>query len=456
MCSQNKQLIAAQVVDSCGKSGRRETPQERSDEEAPDPPSESGDLRGNQQRCLTDTIFKDNLPTLPLSHILSLLRTMNRKGVKIVKLEQQTTIVAIVFFLFISTFVMFSYYILDKKITNYFEPSTEENGNNSDNNTSGNNMIRNNIDNQINGNNTTIENNVENSVDGTMDGSIENDIQNNVDGEGDHSLDNNISNNISVDVQVTVTNNVSNDVKKNEQNGSNDNGNNGGNGDEDGNRDDEEFPDLVWGVDSASLTTPDFYACVRENFGEPLVWGRYLGDKEGVSFGLTDDQVELIQSEGAKILLIYNQFEDGTGYENGRDQAQNAIRLAEEIGAPEGVAVFANVEPIYPIDSDFITGWYDVMTDSQYEPGIYGIFDPERDLYVEFNAAADANEEIRENTYLWTAAPNVGITTEAEAPEFNPTGPEGALVWGWQYGIDAETCNIDTNWFVGDLMDVLW
>ena len=376
------------------------------------------------------------------------------------KLEQQTTIVAIVFFLFISTFVMFSYYNLDKKITNYFEPATEENGNNSDNDTSGNNMIRNNIDNQINGNNTTIENNVENSVDGTMDGSIENDIQNNVDGEGDHSLDNNISNNISVNVQVTVTNNVSNDVKKNEQNGSNGNGNNNGNGngngDEDGNRDNEEFPDLVWGVDSASLTTPEFYACVRENFGEPLVWGRYLGDKEGVSFGLTADQVDLIQSEGAKILLIYNQFEDGTGYENGREQAQNAIRLAEEIGAPDGVAVFANVEPIYPIDADFITGWYEVMSDSQYELGIYGIFDPERELYIEFNAAADANEDIRENTYLWTAAPNVGITTEADAPEFNPTGPEGALVWGWQYGIDAETCNIDTNWFVGDLMDVLW
>ncbi|MGR3762500.1 hypothetical protein [Rossellomorea sp. NS-SX7] len=46
----------------------------------------------------------------------------------------------------------------------------------------------------------------------------------------------------------------------------------------------------------------------------------------------------------------------------------------------------------------------------------------------------------------------VGITTLADAPE----APDNSLALGWQYGIDAEACNIDTNLFDRDLFDVLW
>jgi hypothetical protein len=46
-----EQLIGVQDEDSCGKSVLGETPQERSDEEAHQPPAESEVLHGNQMRC---------------------------------------------------------------------------------------------------------------------------------------------------------------------------------------------------------------------------------------------------------------------------------------------------------------------------------------------------------------------------------------------------------------------
>jgi hypothetical protein len=61
-----------------------------------------------------------------------------------------------------------------------------------------------------------------------------------------------------------------------------------------------------------------------------------------------------------------------------------------------------------------------------------------------------------ENNWVWTAAPNVGITTEENAPEYNPEAPEDSLIAGWQYGIDAETCNIDTVHYNGDALEVFW
>ncbi|WP_077618483.1 glycoside hydrolase domain-containing protein [Bacillus sinesaloumensis] len=218
----------------------------------------------------------------------------------------------------------------------------------------------------------------------------------------------------------------------------------------------DDLPDIVWGIDSASETTTDFYACVKENFGDPVIFGRYLGDREGISAGLTEEQVKIIHAKGDFILPIYNHFNDATGYDNGVSQANEAIKMADELGIPEGVAIFADIEPDYPVDSEFIRGWFETIEGSQYKSGIYGVFDPEQALFAAYQEAGQNNPAIIEQNYIWTAAPSIGITAEAKAPEFNPSAPEGSLAWGWQYGLDAETCNIDTNLFKGELVDVLW
>ncbi|GAA0341516.1 DUF1906 domain-containing protein [Bacillus carboniphilus] len=215
-------------------------------------------------------------------------------------------------------------------------------------------------------------------------------------------------------------------------------------------------PAISWGVDSASITNSEMFACVRENFGEPAVWGRYLGDKEGVSFGLTENEAQLLHAEGTSILLIYNHFTDARGYDHGMQQGNQAIEYAKNLGAPAGVTIFADIEPNYPVNDAFIRGWHDALAESDYTPGIYGIFSPDRELTSAFLTASEANPNVKKNTNIWSAFPQVGITSQQNAPDFQGEGPDGSRLYGWQYGIDAETCNIDTNLFKAEMFDFLW
>jgi len=210
---------------------------------------------------------------------------------------------------------------------------------------------------------------------------------------------------------------------------------------------------IIWGVDSASPADDNSYQCVVNNFGDPDVWGRYLGDREGISVGLSADEAEFLHTKDTKILIIYNHVNDATGYDRGVQHAEQAISFAKDIGVPEGVALFLDVEPSYPVDSAFMKGWYDKLIDSAYHPAVYGVFNEGSALLTAFTAM---EQDIQENIIVWTAHPQEGIAAKENAPEFNPQGPDHALMYGWQYGLEAETCHIDTNLFQSDITDFLW
>lgn len=340
---------------------------------------------------------------------------------------------------------------------------------------------------------STVSNNVENNINGDK-ADVNNSIDNKLNNSSDNKIENNITNNINVHVDVNVSNHVKNDVdgskqvkedadkeqekiddsgsKEDEKNKSDkkDQSSDGGksNNSDDSNHkekpnkeeksDDnrEKATDTVWGVDSASKTTEEMLTCVRDNFGNPKVWGRYLGDNTDVSTGITKEEVEFLHSNDIQLLLIWNHFNDATGYENGKEEAKKAIEQAEKLGVPEGVAIFADIEPSYPVDSEFIRGWYDELSQSKYKPGIYGIFENEKKLTKAFHDAVKKNKKILEETFIWTAAPSEKITKEANAPKYRPDAPENARIAGWQYGIDAKSCNIDTNLFNTDMKSILW
>ncbi|MFD1849862.1 glycoside hydrolase domain-containing protein [Oceanobacillus bengalensis] len=230
------------------------------------------------------------------------------------------------------------------------------------------------------------------------------------------------------------------------------NGDDGNNEEEEGNNEESE-QQLYWGIDSASYTTEDLYACVVDNFGDPEVWGRYLGDREDISAGLDTDEVAYLHENGIPILVIYNHVNDARGYDHGVEHGESAIAMAEELGVPEGVAIFVDIEPNYPVDAAFMEGWYEALEASAYYPAVYGVFDEGSELDESYKAMA---EEIQEKMIVWTAFPQEEITTKDNAPEFNPQGPDTSLLYGWQYAIDAETCNIDTNLFTNEMMDYLW
>lgn len=210
---------------------------------------------------------------------------------------------------------------------------------------------------------------------------------------------------------------------------------------------------IYWGVDSASYTDEELYMCVQDNFGEPEIWGRYLGDKEGVSEGLDTDEVTFLHDHDIHILIIYNHFTDATSYDHGVAEAEEAIQYAKDLDIPESVAIFGDIEPDYPVDSEFLEGWYDTISDSDYNPGIYGVFDEESALLEAFE---EIDEEALTGTIVWSAYPQEEMTTKENAPEYQPEGPSEAPLYGWQYAIKAKTCHIDTNLFQENMIDYVW
>jgi hypothetical protein len=218
----------------------------------------------------------------------------------------------------------------------------------------------------------------------------------------------------------------------------------------------QEQPQILWGVDTASKLDQAFLQCVVDNYGKPAVFGRYLETKEGVSTGLTPEEVELLHKQGIKIIPIYNHFTNATTYENGAQEAQAAIAYAQQIGIPEGKAIFADIEPTYPVDEAFIQGWVDTLLGSPYEPGIYGVFTNDSELTAAYQAAIASNQNVQSQTIIWSSNPDPGVTPQANAPEYQPGAPENVPVSIWQYGIDGETCNIDTNLIQSNILDFLW
>src|SRR5699024_1280789 len=83
---------------------------------------------------------------------------------------------------------------------------------------------------------------------------------------------------------------------------SNDDSQTGSNTNSESDQGNGDSPTIYWGVDSASYTDEDLLQCVQDNFGQADVWGRYLGDKEGVSQGLDTDEVSRLHENDVQIL----------------------------------------------------------------------------------------------------------------------------------------------------------
>lgn len=201
----------------------------------------------------------------------------------------------------------------------------------------------------------------------------------------------------------------------------------------------------VWGVDSASPVNQELFECVRNKFGLPKFWGRYLTDIQDVSSGLTKQEINFIRSKGIKILPIYNVIREAVGYEQGIIAARNAVFHARRLDLPIGTVLFANVENFFSVDGGWIRGWVETFFPTGYRPGFY--HDPVKGDFAEaYCQAVKQNKEVAVQAILWSAEPETGATSERKAPKFNPAKPNcKANVWLWQFGRDAKQCPIDTN-----------
>ncbi|WP_017470443.1 glycoside hydrolase domain-containing protein [Amphibacillus jilinensis] len=212
----------------------------------------------------------------------------------------------------------------------------------------------------------------------------------------------------------------------------------------------------IWGVDSANEATKDLYDCVLTQFGKPEYWGRYLTRVEGASEGITTEEVQLLHNSNTKIMPIYNDFLEAIGERQGLIVAQNAIFHARRLGIPKGKILVANIENFFNIDAAFISGFVEAMYISDYKPGLY--HDPDQGQFDRaYCEAVELNDRVAEQTVLWSAEPEYGVTGRRDAPPFQPSEPNcRSNVWGWQYGRDAEACPIDTNLIDQRFYNMLW
>jgi hypothetical protein len=201
----------------------------------------------------------------------------------------------------------------------------------------------------------------------------------------------------------------------------------------------------VWGVDSSNPVDQELYDCVKNQYGLPKYWGRYLTERPNVSSGLTKDEIGFIRSKGIKILPIYNVINEAVGYEEARIAARNAVFHARRLGIPKNIILFANVEHFFNVDAAWIMGWVETLIPSGYRSGFY--HDPVKgDFSQAYCQAVQQNNDVAVQAILWSAEPETGATSERKAPKYNPATPScKANVWLWQYGRDAKKYPIDTN-----------
>jgi hypothetical protein len=91
-------------------------------------------------------------------------------------------------------------------------------------------------------------------------------------------------------------------------------------------------------VDSVERITEESLQAVRDIYGDPEVWGRYLHDEGKASTadprGIVESELEVVRQNNLLVLVIdYNPGTDELiGYQKGRDSADMAVRNAQRLG----------------------------------------------------------------------------------------------------------------------------
>ena len=208
-----------------------------------------------------------------------------------------------------------------------------------------------------------------------------------------------------------------------------------------------------WGVDSISRASTPMEAGVLFDYvtktagAMPSFWGRYL-NYDGTN-DLNKKEADFIFSHSksaCRILPIYLIKPPGDlqGAESaGVHHAHVALALAADlaVGVPEGVALYADIEPSYKVSKDWIMGWWKTMASSGYA-GRGGLYvNPLWPILSKpyCDALAQWNKEQNPATpaYLYSQQPQQGCRFPpalnfAWQPAEPDCAPGSAMVWQYQ------------------------
>lgn len=217
---------------------------------------------------------------------------------------------------------------------------------------------------------------------------------------------------------------------------------------------------LLWGVDSCKAFTGDpsgheVYSAVAGSLGAPDFWGRYLTST--VCQGLSWPEIYMAQKLHMGILPIYNEYNCSAvvGYDTGLGYAKEATAAAEHIAIPQGRVIAIDIEPpgaacpgAVNVDSGFIRGWYDGVTQAGYAPVFYGNGTSGSEFGTAWCQAQSENKAMSLDSYIWSFEPSLVSQgwSKSRAPVWQPyaTGcPDFVAAWQYQLGSNGPNDDID-------------
>jgi Rv2525c-like, glycoside hydrolase-like domain len=208
---------------------------------------------------------------------------------------------------------------------------------------------------------------------------------------------------------------------------------------------------LLWGVDSckAFIGTAEggnLYGAVVKRLGTPDFWGRYLTNT--VCPGISARETALAHAQGMGILPIYNDYNcsNVSYYATGHQYAVEAVAAAQRIGISPGRVIAIDIEPYGAacpgagsVDSGFIEGWFDGISDAGYIPVYYGNGTRGSEFARAWCAAVSTLPNIATGSDLWSFQPSLlGRFAKNHAPNYAPydTSCAGNIL-AWQYVLSA-------------------
>lgn len=211
---------------------------------------------------------------------------------------------------------------------------------------------------------------------------------------------------------------------------------------------------LYFGVDS-KIQADDIlqnniteFEWVWRNKIYPSFWGRNIVGEDC----LTKEEIDFLHGKACKIAAIYNTAEEKETEEQGIMDAKKVDIVALELGIPQGVAIFLEVEDEEDITTSYMRGFAKGLIKEGYIPAFKANTDAKFDFDREFSRGMQTDKDIFSKCLVWAVAPNLVeydkvTTTHLIHPDnWMPYAPSGITrddIAVWQYGKDCHPINDD-------------
>lgn len=211
---------------------------------------------------------------------------------------------------------------------------------------------------------------------------------------------------------------------------------------------------LLFGVDSKSRVDEllqnnlNKFEWVVRNKIVPNFFGRYISGDEC----LTKSEIEFIHSKGCKIAALFSDESQKLTKEQAVSLVEKIDNCAFQLGVPEGVAIFLEINESETVSYDFLKEFASSLLFAGFTPGFKVNTDAKYVFDREFSRGIQNNRDLFSQCLVWATAPTVeeynGITTShlIHPDDWKPYAPSGMSrknIAVWQYGINCHPIEND-------------